>query len=146
MWKKTSDVIFSIYGRNGIAPRHFFRYSIGLFEVIEVEWLSIFSIFHLEFLLFFVFMKLEHHLTSGTSEGAQGFFFKNYISAFQGKAWFCIFSCLTAYNFWGSQILIVKFLILIILIICQIWWAILFLDQNSVVSIGFITHRLEVLE
>ena len=33
-----NDDIFSIYGRNGIAPQHLFsKFSLGPFKVIEVE-------------------------------------------------------------------------------------------------------------
>ena len=34
---KKNDAIFSIYGRNGIKPWHFFEFSLGPFEVVEAE-------------------------------------------------------------------------------------------------------------
>ena len=36
LYKKT-DAIFSIYGRNGINPWHFFEFSLRPFEVVEAE-------------------------------------------------------------------------------------------------------------
>ena len=39
MYKKT-DAIFSIYGKNGIIPWHFFEFSVRPFKVVEVEWKS----------------------------------------------------------------------------------------------------------
>ena len=34
---KKNDAIFSIYGKNGINPWHFFLFSVGPFEVVEAE-------------------------------------------------------------------------------------------------------------
>ena len=37
-WHKKTDAIFSIYGKNGIIPWHFFLILCVASEVIEVEW------------------------------------------------------------------------------------------------------------